>query len=170
MRGFGVQHGGVGPAGDAFFRERGGDWLAFGFQRVGLVRPGAGGGHAFVLEVTHLHGGVVPVAVDQLMLLAQQLDHRGVLLFVELIGIGDAQFRFGRLQVQRGVGDVDRAVVGLHAALVRLAVGQVLRVEDHGPAVRRLGEDLGAVHQHVRAPLVRGAVVLAVDGVPGGVL
>ena len=38
-------------------------------------------------------------------------------------------------QVQRRVGDVDRAVEGLHAALVRLAVGQRHLLEHHVPAV-----------------------------------
>ena len=38
------------------------------------------------------------------------------------------------------------------------------------PALRGLLEDLGVVHEHVRAPLVGHAVVLAVHGVPGGVL
>ena len=170
MLGLGVQHGGVGPAGDAFLGEHGGDGLAFGLQGVGLVRPGAGGDHAFVLEVAHLHGGVVPVAVDQVVLLAQQVEHGGVLLLVELVGVGDAQGGLGGLEVEGGVGDVDRAVIGLHAALVGLAVGQVLRFEHHGPAVRRLGEGLGVVHQQVGAPLVGGAVGLAGDGVPGRVL
>src|SRR5690606_41756317 len=69
-------------------------------------------------------------------------------------------FRFGGLQVEGGVGDVDGAVVGLYATLVRLAVGQLLGFEHRAPAVRRLGEGLGVVHQQVRAPLVRGAVGL----------
>ena len=80
------------------------------------------------------------------------------------------ELRLVRHQVQRGVGDVDRAVEGLHPALVRLAVGQRHLLEHHPPARRRLLEDLGVVHQHVRAPLVGHAVVLAVDRVPGRVL
>jgi hypothetical protein len=62
--------------------------------------------------------------VDQRLLLAQQFEHGLVLGFGQFVRVLDAQFRLGRFQVQRRVGDVDRTI-GLHAALVRLAVGQV---------------------------------------------
>src|SRR5476651_1973391 len=55
--GLGVQHGGVGPAGSAFLGNSRGNRLFLVDQAVDLIRPGAGGDHAFVLEVTHLHGG-----------------------------------------------------------------------------------------------------------------
>ncbi len=81
MFSLGVQHGGVGPAGDALFREYRRDRLAFRFQRVRLIRPGAGGHHAFVFEIAHLNSGVMPVAMHQLMLIAQHFQHRLVLFF-----------------------------------------------------------------------------------------
>ncbi|MNZ96370.1 hypothetical protein D3C78_1155610 [compost metagenome] len=165
-----MHHGGVGPPCGAFHRDGRGDRLFLALQRVHLVRPGTGRGDAFVLEVAHLHRRVVPVAVDQFLLVAQQLDRRGVLLFVQLVGVGDAQRRLGGLQVERRIGDIDRPVIGLYAALVALAVGQVLLGEHHVPAFRCLGEDLGVVHQHVRPPLVGRAVVDAVDGMPRAVL
>ena len=111
----------------------------------------------------------MPVAVDQRVLAAQQLQRRLILLFVELVWIADAELRLGGLQEQRRVGDVDRAVVSLHPALVALAVRQVLLLEDHRPAVRRRREGFGVVHQQVRPPLVRRAVGFAVHGVPGAV-
>ncbi|MNF83224.1 hypothetical protein D3C84_655440 [compost metagenome] len=170
MLGLGVQHGGVGPTGGAFFRDGRGDWLLLVHQAVDLIRPGTGGDHAFVLEVAHLHGGVVPVAVDQRLLGAQQIEHGLVLGFGQFVRALDAQFRLGGLQVQRRVGDVDRAVIGLHATLVRLAVRQVFRVEQHAPAGGRGLEHVGVVHQHVRAPLIRGAIGLIVDHVPRRIL
>lgn len=119
-----MQHGGVRPAGHALFREHGGDRLPFALQGVGLIRPGAGGHHAFVFKVAHLHRGVVPVAVDQRVLAAQQLQRRLILFFVELIRIADAELRLGGLQEQRRVGDVDRAVVSLHPAWLLLPSGR----------------------------------------------
>ncbi len=112
----------------------------------------------------------MPVAVDQRLLLAQQLQHGLVLRFAQLVWVLDAQLRLGRLQVQRRIGDIDRPIIGLHAALVRLAVGQVLRLEQHAPAGGRLLEHVGVVQQHVRPPLVWGAVDLLVDHVPATVL
>ena len=56
--------------------------------------------------------------------------HGVVLGLGEEVGVVDAQLGFVRLEVERGVGDVDRAVVGLHAALVGLAVGQIHGLED----------------------------------------
>ncbi len=73
----------------------------------------------------------MPVTVGQRVLLAQQLKGRFVLFFVEQVGVGNTQCRLGGFQVQRRIGDVDRAVLGLHAALVALAVGQGLLFEDH---------------------------------------
>ena len=170
MFGAGGEHGGVRPTGRAFGGHGGGDLGLVGEQRVRLEGPRARGHDAFVLEVLDLHVGVVPVTLDQGMLAAQHLEHRRILRFVELVRILDAELRLLGLQVQRGIGDVDSAVVGLHATLVRLAVGKFLRLEHHRPGRRRLLEGLGVVQQHVRAPLVRHAIVLAVDVVPGGLL
>jgi hypothetical protein len=119
-----------------------------------------------VLEVLHLHVGVVPIALDQRVLRAQHIEHRVVLQLVQLVRIHDAEVGLLGLEVQRRVGEVDRAVVCLHAALVGLAVRQLLRLEDHRPRSGRLLEDRGAVQQDVRPPLVRHAIVLAVDEVP----
>jgi len=41
----------------------------------------------------------MPVTVNQRLLLAQQVEHRLVLGFVQLVRVLDAQFRLGRLQV-----------------------------------------------------------------------
>ena len=135
-------------------------------QGVDLVFPRAGSDHAFVLEVAHLHRGVMPVAVGQGVLLAQQVEGGGVLGFRQLVGVLDAQSRLGSLQVQGGIGDVDRAVIGLHAALVGLAIRQGLLLEYHRPTGRRRLEQVGVVHQHVGAPLVGRAEVLVVDHMP----
>ena len=86
VRGIGVQHGGVGPAGGAFLRDGRGDRLLVGLQQVHLERPGAGGDDAFVLEVVDLDEGVVPVAADELALAAQQVERRLVLVLVQLVG------------------------------------------------------------------------------------
>ncbi len=112
----------------------------------------------------------MPVAADQRALLAQQVERRLVLVLVELVGVLDAEFRLVEHQVVGGIGDVDRAVIGLDAALVGLAVGQVHFLEDDIPALGRFLEDGGVVHQDVRTPLVRDAVVDLVDREPGGVL
>ena len=64
MRGVRFHHGGVGPAGDAFFGNGRGDRLLGGDQRVYLIWPRAGGDHALVLEVVDLDGGIMPVAAD----------------------------------------------------------------------------------------------------------
>ena len=74
-----VQHRGVGPAGGALLGDGRGDRRALGLQQVDLERPGAGGDDALVLEVVDLDEGVVPVAADQLALLAQQVE-RGLVL------------------------------------------------------------------------------------------
>jgi hypothetical protein len=78
----------------------------------------------------------------------------------------DTELGLVRLEEERRVGDVDCAVERLHAALVRLAVGQRHFGKHHIPARGRLGEHIGVVHQDVRAPLVGHAVVLAPDRVP----
>ena len=91
--GIGVQHGGVGPAGCTFLGNHRGNRLLLALERIHHKAPGAGSGNAFALEVVHLHGGIVPVAVCQFLLGAQQFQHRGVLLFVELIRVFDAEFR-----------------------------------------------------------------------------
>ena len=88
-----VQHSGIRPAGNALFRKNGGNRLAFRFQTVGLIGPGAGGHHAFVFKIAHLHGGIVPVAVDQRVLFAQDFQHRLILRFGKLIGIINTQLR-----------------------------------------------------------------------------
>ena len=171
MLAFGVQHGRVGPARHALFRESRGDRLLFRLHQVDLERPGAGGDDAFVLEVVDLDHRVVPVAADERALDAQEVERGLVLVFVEFVGVLDAELRLVRHQVLRGVGDVDRAVIGLHAALVRLAVRQRHFLEDDVPTLRRLAlEGFRIVHQHVRAPQIGRAVVDAVHRVPGGVL
>ena len=118
-------------------------------------------------EVLHLHVGVVPVALYQRMLLAQEVERGAVLGISEFVRILDAEIRLLCHQVDRGVGDVDRPVVGLDATLVRLAVRKLLRLEHCGPRRGRGLEHLGVVHEDVRSPLVRCPVVLAVDEVPG---
>ena len=54
--------------------------------------------------------------------------------------------------------------------LFGLAVGQRRSSNTTFQEVGRLLEHLGVVHQHVRAPLVGHAVMLAVDRVPGRAL
>ncbi len=170
MLAIGVQHGGVGPAGDAFFREGRGDLGAFGLHQVDLERPGAGSDDAFVLEVVDLDHGVVPVAADELTLATQQIERCLVLVFIQFVGILDAEFRLVLHEVERGVGDVDRAVIGLDAALVRLTVGKRHFLEHHLPAGRCFLEGFGVVHQDVRTPDIGRAIMNAVLGVPGRVL
>ncbi len=38
---FAMQHGGISPTGNTLLRENGSNRLAFGFQGVGLIGPGA---------------------------------------------------------------------------------------------------------------------------------
>ncbi|MPL93019.1 hypothetical protein SDC9_39143 [bioreactor metagenome] len=168
--GFRVQHQRVGPARGAFLRHDRADRRAVGLQQVDLERPGGRGDDALVLEVVDLHHRVVPVARDQLTLALQEFKRRGILVLVQLVGVLDAEFGLVRLQIHRRIGNVDRAVIGLHPALVRLAVGQRLLVEHDIPAVGRGLEHLGVVHQHVRPPHEGHAVMGAVDGVPGRIL
>ena len=165
-----VHHRGVGPAGGAFLRHRAGDRLLLRLQQVDLEAPGRGGHHALVLEVVDLDHRVVPVAGHQLALLAQQVERSLVLILVQLVGVLDAQLRLGLHQVQGRIGDVDRAVEGLHPSLVRLAVRQGGLLEHDLPAGGRCLEDVRVVGEHVVAPLVGHAVVLAVHVVPGRLL
>ena len=167
MRGVDVHHRGIRPARGAFDRNDAGDRLAIALQQVDLERPGSGRCHALVLEVVDLDEGVMPVPADQLALPAQQIERGGILVRVQFVGRGDAQFRLVVHQIKRRVGHVDRSVIGLHAPRVRLAVGQVLLFEDHRPRARRtVAEHFGAIHQHVGPPHVGRAVMLAVDKVP----
>ena len=75
-------------------------------------------------------------------------------------GIGDAELRLRRHQVDGGVSDEDRRVVGGDRTGVR-RVG----LERHGPRVERLGDLVGVPHEQVRAAAVRHAVGDAVDAV-----
>ena len=79
MLGVGMHHRGVGPSGGALGRDHRSDRLLLQLERIDLVGPGSGGGDAFVLEVAHLHGGVMPVAMDQRLLRAQDVERRRVL-------------------------------------------------------------------------------------------
>ena len=72
---------------------------------------------------------------------------------------------FGRHQVHRGVGDVDRRVICRDRALRR-----GVRLPHDAPRVGSGCERFGVVQQQVRATTVRDAVGLAVLGVPGLVL
>ena len=92
----------------------------------------------------------------------EQVDRRPELLVVELVDVLDPEVGLRRLQVERGVGDVDRVVVGRDLALVTRA-----RVEHRAPGVRRRLDLVGAPHQHVGAAAVRDTVGPAVDRVPG---
>ena len=100
-----------------------------------------------------------PVVADLLALRLQQVDSRVELILCQLVRIRDPQVGLRRLQVDGGVGDVDRAVVRRHLARVAGAV------EHHAPAVGRRLDDVGVVHEDVGAPLVGHAVVDAVDRV-----
>lgn len=119
------------------------------------------------MKVENVEGGM-PVAVDNLALLAQKIERCGVLVLVKFIRVLDPQVRLVMHEEESRIGDVDGAVIGLHPPLVRLPVGQRHFAEHHFPALRRLGKNVGVVHQYIRAPHVRRAVVLAVDGVPRG--
>jgi hypothetical protein len=166
-----MHHRRVGPARRALLRDDRRHRRAVALQQVHLERPRARCRHALVLEVVDLDEGVVPVAADQLPLRAQEVERRVVLLLVQLVGRRDAEFRLVIHQVLRRVGDVDRPVIGLHAACVRLPVGEVHLLEHHVPrGGRRVAEDFGRIHQHVRAPHVGQAVMDAVDHVPRRVL
>ena len=106
-------------------------------------------------------GVVRPVLADVGVLLLEQVDRGLELLVVERVRVLDAQVGLGRHQVDGGVGDVDRRVVGRHLARVVRRV-----VEDGRPRVGRRRHDLGVVHQQVGATAVRDAVGDPVDAVP----
>ena len=108
----------------------------------------------------------MPVAVDQRMLVAQHFQHGGILCFGELVRVFDTQLRLGRFDEQRRIGDINRAVIGLHASLIGFTVRQILFGKDDAPAVRRRREGFGVVHQQVWPPLVRRAVDFTADVKP----
>ncbi|MNI95274.1 hypothetical protein D3C73_1535180 [compost metagenome] len=69
--------------------------MPFSLQGVSLIRPCAGGDNTFVFKITHLHGGVMPVAMDQTMLISQDLNDGLILFLGQLIGVGNAQLWLG---------------------------------------------------------------------------
>ena len=127
--GLGRDHPGVRPAGRALLRAASSrsctlsasSRFAITCQVVPTTRVAAG-------ERRLLLGVVRPVLADVRALLLEQVDRGVELLVVELVDVVDPQVGLGRLQVQRRVGDVDRAVVGGDLALVRRAL-----VEDGAP-------------------------------------
>ena len=112
----------------------------------------------------------MPITTNQGTLHPQQVERGFVLVLVQFIGRGDAKFGFVSHQIQGRIGDVDRAIVGLHAPFVRDAVRQVHFLEDDVPAGRRFGKSCRVIHQHVRTPLIGHAVMLAIDRKPRRVL
>ena len=112
----------------------------------------------------------MPVPLHDFALLAKQVEGGVELLAIQGVGILDPYLGFVGHQIERRVRHVDGTVVGLDASLVGLAVGKRLLGEHDVPALRRGLEDIGVVHQDIRSPLVRHAVVFAVDGMPGRVL
>ncbi len=68
----------------------------------------------------------MPVAMDQIMLIAQHFQHRLILFFGELIRITDAQLWLRGFDEQRGIRNVDRAIISLYPAFIALAVRQIL--------------------------------------------
>ncbi len=160
-----LHHPGVRPAGRALLGE---DRLDGGLLVLGQVHDhlprGADDGVAG-LEGLDLLQVVRPVLTDVLALLLEQVDGSGELVLVERVGVLDAEVGLRLHQVEGGVGDVDRRVVGRDLAGVRRRV-----VEDRAPARRRGGDDVGVVHQQVGAVAVRDAVHLAADGVPVAIL
>ena len=102
--------------------------------------------------------------------MGQEIDGCGILILVQLVRILDAEFRLFVHQVERRIGDIDGAEIGLNPPFVGLAVRQGLFLEHHGPALRRLLEYIGIVGEHVWAPLIRGAIVDTINSVPGRLL
>ena len=80
------------------------------------------------------------------MLLAKEIQRSLVLVLVQFVRVFDAKLRFLGHEVERGVRDVDCAVIGLNAPLVRLSVGQFMLFKDNVPALRRSLERVGIVH------------------------
>jgi hypothetical protein len=166
-----MHHRSVGPTGGTLRRHGRCDGGASRHQNVHLERPARRGGHSLVGEVVHLDEGVMPVLGNESPLLDEQTDGFLILLLGELVGILDPELRSGRLQVEGGVGDVDRAVVGLDTVGVGGSIGKRGLFEDDTPRLRwGIAEHFGVVHEHVGAPLVGHAVVLVVHRVPGSVL
>ena len=164
-----MHHGGVSPPGHTFFGKNARNRCVVALQEVALERPRTGGGHAFVLEVVDLDKGIVPVAAHQLALTAQQIQRSGILILIQLIGRGNPKIGPMRHQIKRSISNMDRPVIGLHAALVAFAVRQGLLFKHHRPGCwRHVAKHLGVVHQDVRPPHVRRAIMRAVDKMPGG--
>jgi hypothetical protein len=86
-----MHHGRIGPSGGAFRRDDRGDRRLVGLEKVDLVGPRAGSDDAFVGEIVGLDGGVVPVALDERVLLAEQIEDGLVLRLVQFIGVLDAE-------------------------------------------------------------------------------
>ena len=161
----GRHHPGVRPAGHALGRDHGVNLDSGGLEGVDLVRPGGPDDRRGVGEVGDLVGVQRPVLGHPRLLRGQQ-GHGGIELGLgQLVRVGDPQGRVGRLEVERRIGDVDRAVVVGDLALIGLRRG---RIKDRSPARGRRADLVGPVHQGVAAPAVGDAVVLAVDRVVGG--
>src|SRR5581483_11264095 len=111
-----------------------------------------------VLEVVYLLTARWPVALDEGLLLLEQVDRRVELGGVELVRVLDPQRRLRLHQVERGVGDLDRVVRDRDLALV-------LRGVDRAPRRRRWLNLLRVVEEDVRPPLQRDPIVLAIDRV-----
>ena len=139
------------------------DRLLLGLQREQLVLPRRSHDAVAVRERLDLLGGIGPVLADVRLLLLEQVDSGLELLVVELVRIVDAEIRLVRLQVHRGVRDVDRIVVDADLPLYFDAS------PDPGFRPRgRVGLDLIRVpHQEVRPSAVGDAVVDTVHGVVG---
>src|SRR5512141_1579761 len=101
----------------------------------------------------------MPIAADKRSLGRKQGYRRSVLVRGELVRILDPELRLLLHEVDGCIGDIDRAVIGLHTSLVALAVGKGLLLEYDRPALRCLFEDIGIIGEHIRAPLIRDAVM-----------
>ncbi len=108
----------------------------------------------------------MPIAANQRALGPQQVQRRLVLLFIQFIGILDAEFWFFLHQEQGRIGDVDGAIKRLDPALVGFAIGQVLLFKHHVPALWRFLENIGVVGQHICPPLIGRSIVNAINSVP----
>ncbi len=136
--------------------------LAGGLELEVLVLPGRPDLVVTVRVRLDLLGGVGPVLADVRPLLLQQVDRGVELLVVQLVRVVDPEIGLVRLQVDGGVGDVDRVVVGRDLALV---LGRLLRIQDHRPGLRRRADVVGVPHQQVRPATVRDPVMGAVERV-----
>ena len=169
MSGIDMHHRRISPARRPLLRDGRGD-RRIGRQNPDLEGPGAGGHHTFVLEIIHLDECVMPVAAHDGPLHAQQVERGLVLIFVQLVGRGDAKLGLVEHQVLRRIRDMDRAVIGLYATCIGLAIGQVHGFEYDVPRGWRLFENIGVIHQNVGAPHIRHAVMHAVHGMPARLL